>query len=113
VLDGGQIVYVARSASARVMAVDLAVGSRLPAYCTSMGRVLLAALPPTDLTAFLKTTALKRLTLRTVATKSGLLKIVGEVPLPGICAWSMRSSKSASAHRRSRFAPNPAASSQP
>jgi len=83
VLDGGQIVYVARSASARVMAVDLAVGSRLPAYCTSMGRVLLAALPPTDLTAFLKTTALKRLTLRTVATKSGLLKIVGEVRSQG------------------------------
>ena len=43
-LDSGQIVYVARSAASRVLAAGLSVGSRLPAYCTSMGRVLLAAL---------------------------------------------------------------------
>ena len=40
-LDGGEIVYVARSAASRVLAAGLSVGSRLPAYCTSMGRVLL------------------------------------------------------------------------
>ena len=44
-LDGGQIVYVARSAASRMLAAGLSVGSRLPAYCTSMGRVLLASLP--------------------------------------------------------------------
>src|SRR5215469_11485241 len=38
-LDGAEIVYVARSAATRVLAAGLSVGSRLPAYCTSMGRV--------------------------------------------------------------------------
>ncbi len=45
VLDGEQIVYLARAAPRRVMTIDLGVGSRLPAYCTSMGRVPPAALP--------------------------------------------------------------------
>lgn len=45
VLDGGDVVYVARAAQRRVMSISLMPGSRLPAYCTSMGRVLLAALP--------------------------------------------------------------------
>ena len=45
VLDGQDVVYVARIASRRIMSVDLSVGTRLPAYATSMGRVLLAALP--------------------------------------------------------------------
>ena len=53
-LDGGQIVYVARSAATRVLAAGLSVGSRLPAYCTSMGRVLLAALPEKELAAYLR-----------------------------------------------------------
>src|SRR5215469_7881440 len=53
-LDGGQIVYVARSAASRILAAGLSVGSRLPAYCTSMGRVLLAALPDDKLEAYLR-----------------------------------------------------------
>ena len=49
-LDGDEIVYIARTqVPSRVMAVDLHIGSRLPAYCTSMGRVLLAYLPPDQL----------------------------------------------------------------
>lgn len=44
ILDAGEIVYVARAAQSRVMSIALMPGSRLPAYCTSMGRVLLAAL---------------------------------------------------------------------
>ncbi len=52
-LDGGQIVYVARSAASRILAAGLSVGSRLPAYCTSMGRVLLASLPDDALNAYL------------------------------------------------------------
>jgi len=74
VLDGDQIVYVARSASNRVMAVDLSVGSRLPAFCTSMGRVLLAGLPLADLRTFLKNASLRRMTPKTLTTQSGLLK---------------------------------------
>jgi len=53
-LDGGQIVYVARSAASRVLAAGLSVGSHLPAYCTSMGRVLLAALPDAELETYLR-----------------------------------------------------------
>ena len=53
-LDGGEIVYVARSAASRILAAGLSVGSRLPAYCTSMGRVLLAALPDDKLEAYLR-----------------------------------------------------------
>lgn len=45
ILDGAEIVYVARAAQRKVMSIALMQGSRLPAYCTSMGRVMLAALP--------------------------------------------------------------------
>ncbi|MGA7538449.1 MAG: IclR family transcriptional regulator C-terminal domain-containing protein [Steroidobacteraceae bacterium] len=45
VLDDGAVVCVARAATRRIMAVTLSVGSRLPAYCTALGRVLLAGLP--------------------------------------------------------------------
>jgi len=45
ILDGAEIVYVARAAQRRVMSISLMPGSRLPAFCTSMGRVLLAVLP--------------------------------------------------------------------
>lgn len=48
VLDGTEIVYVARAAQKRVMSINLMPGSRLPAYCASMGRVLLAALPEAE-----------------------------------------------------------------
>jgi IclR family pca regulon transcriptional regulator len=53
VLDGDQIVYVARVNTQRIMGISLAIGSRLPAAWTSMGRVMLAALPDTDLDKFL------------------------------------------------------------
>jgi IclR family pca regulon transcriptional regulator len=65
-LDGGNIVYVARSAASRVLAAGLSVGSRLPAYCTSMGRVLLAALPDVELEAYLKDLKPKAYTPRTI-----------------------------------------------
>jgi len=48
VLDGTEIVYVARAAQKRIMSISLVPGSRLPAYCASMGRVLLASLPETE-----------------------------------------------------------------
>ena len=45
VLDGTEIVYIARASRHRLIGVGLHAGSRLPAYCTAMGRVLLAAQP--------------------------------------------------------------------
>ena len=44
VLDGSDIVYVLRVPTQKIMSISLGVGSRLPAYCSSMGRVLLAGL---------------------------------------------------------------------
>lgn len=48
ILDGDEIVYIARAAQQKVMSIALMPGSRLPAHCTSMGRVLLAALPEAE-----------------------------------------------------------------
>lgn len=48
ILDDCEIVYVARAAQHKVMSIGLMPGTRLPAYCTSMGRVLLAALPEVE-----------------------------------------------------------------
>jgi len=46
VIDGTEILYIARASYRRVMSINLGAGARLPAYCTSMGRILLAAMPP-------------------------------------------------------------------
>ena len=54
ILDGAEIVYLARAAQKRVMSIGLMPGSRLPAHCTSMGRVLLAALPETEARAIVE-----------------------------------------------------------
>ncbi|MDA0636014.1 IclR family transcriptional regulator [Nonomuraea sp. MCN248] len=72
VLDGEDVVYVARVATARIMRVSISIGTRFPAYCTSMGRVLLAGLPPADLDAYLARAGLRRLTPRTVTTPAEL-----------------------------------------
>lgn len=53
ILDGPDVIYVARSAARRIMSVSLGVGSRLPAHCTSLGRALLSMLPEARLEAFL------------------------------------------------------------
>jgi IclR family pca regulon transcriptional regulator len=67
-LDGDDIVYIARSTVSRVMSDDLHIGSRLPAYCTSMGRVLLAYLPADQLEQYLARVALIAHTPRTVSS---------------------------------------------
>jgi IclR family pca regulon transcriptional regulator len=72
VLDDTDVVYVVRVPTRRIMAITLAVGTRLPAYATSMGRVLLAALPPDDLDERLGRTAIRPLTATTVADADAL-----------------------------------------
>ena len=66
VLDGRDIVYVARVPTSRIMTVAISVGTRFPAYATSMGRVLLAGLDDAALEGYLSTVALERLTEHTV-----------------------------------------------
>ncbi len=65
-LDGDDIVYIARSNLNRVMTVDLHIGSRLPAFCTSMGRVLLAYLPQDQLEAYFSRVVFTQFTPRTI-----------------------------------------------
>ena len=72
VLEGDEIVYLARSFTRRVMSVGLSIGSRLPAYCTSMGRVLLAAFTPEELAAYFERVELKPLTPYTISDKTTL-----------------------------------------
>jgi len=71
-LDGDDIVYIARSSVSRVMSDDLHIGSRLPAYCTSMGRVLLAYLPGDQLEQYLARVTLTPFTARTVTSTDKL-----------------------------------------
>ncbi|WP_276122272.1 IclR family transcriptional regulator [Pararhizobium qamdonense] len=59
VLDGTEIVYIARAAQKRVMSINLSPGSRLPAYCASMGRALLASLPEAEARSILDRSELK------------------------------------------------------
>jgi IclR family pca regulon transcriptional regulator len=83
VLDGDDIVYVARVPTRRIMAVAITVGTRFPAYATSMGRVLLAALPPEELDRFLQRVDLRPLTRRTVTDVAALRKVLAEVASHG------------------------------
>jgi IclR family pca regulon transcriptional regulator len=82
-LDGDQIVYVARSAASRVLSAGLSVGSRLPAYCTSMGRVLLASLPDRELEAYLRELKPKPFTPKTITRIPQLKKAILSVRKDG------------------------------
>ncbi|MFD7156347.1 IclR family transcriptional regulator C-terminal domain-containing protein [Kribbella sp. NPDC059898] len=71
-LDLPDIVYVARVPTTRIMTVALGVGARLPAYPTSMGRVLLSGLPDDELTPYLDSLHAESLTDRTVTAADKL-----------------------------------------
>ncbi|MCG5074280.1 IclR family transcriptional regulator [Paraburkholderia tagetis] len=83
VLDRTEIVYVLRVPTHKIMTINLSIGSRLPAYCTSMGRVLLAALDEPALDATLGATPLYAHTPRTVTDKDEIKKIVAQVRQQG------------------------------
>src|SRR5271170_5618083 len=79
VLDGHHIVYIARVPTKRIMTVAISVGTRFPAYATSMGRVLLADMTDDELDRYLAEAAFERLTSRTVTNPDRLRAIVREV----------------------------------
>jgi len=72
VLDGADVVYVARVPARRIMTVAISVGTRFPAYATSMGRVQLAGLEPAAMQAIVGRTVFASLTRRTIATREEL-----------------------------------------
>ena len=83
VLDGDEIVYVARAAARRILSVSLSVGSRLPAACTSMGRVLLASTDADARARFVKRVKLPRYTDRTITDRHALSAALDAVRAQG------------------------------
>jgi IclR family pca regulon transcriptional regulator len=79
VLDGDQTLCVARVAPARIMNVAMPVGTRLPAYATCVGRVLLAELSEADLDAYIARVELRPLTPATVVDPPGLRRELDRV----------------------------------
>ena len=86
VLDGHHIVYVARVPADRIMSVSISVGTRFPAFATSLGRVLLAGQPRAWLERYLREADLTPLTQRTIATREELTAEIERVRVQG---WAM------------------------
>ena len=83
ILEGDDILYVARSVTSRIISITLNVGSRLPAYATSIGHVLLAALPEPELAAYLARVRIVRYTDRTPASPAALRRVLDDVRANG------------------------------
>jgi IclR family pca regulon transcriptional regulator len=79
VLDDGAVVYVGRAATKRIMSVNLGVGSRLPAYCTALGRVLLAHLTQEQVSSELSKVDFVQHTKHTIVSRPRLEEILAEV----------------------------------
>lgn len=85
-LDGEDAVYISRVPSRRVMSITLTTGTRLPAYATSIGRVLLAGLTPPDVEHFLVTGDFRALTPHTITDPDRLRAELARVREQG---WAM------------------------
>lgn len=83
VLQDDEVLYVGRSAASRIMSVSLTTGSRLPAYCTALGRALLAHLPEPELGAYLARVPLKAMTELTIVNPERFIEVLGEARLAG------------------------------
>jgi len=78
VLDGDETVYVARSSSSKLISPNINVGRRVPAYCTSIGRVLLPSLSQDELDAYLSRGKFYAYTNQTVTAPGELRKIIAQ-----------------------------------
>ncbi|ABL73079.1 IclR family transcriptional regulator domain-containing protein [Paracoccus denitrificans] len=83
ILDGTEIVYLARAAQRRVMSIGLMPGSRLPAHCTSMGRVLLAALPGPEARAIIERSVLTPRTRHSLTSPEEIMARVARARADG------------------------------
>jgi IclR family pca regulon transcriptional regulator len=86
VLDDAEIIYVMRVPTHKIMSINLGVGSRLPAHCTSMGRVLLGGLTESELATLLKRHPLRAYTSRTVLDVDTLITTIRQTRQQG---WSL------------------------
>lgn len=88
-IDGPDIIYVARSPSRqRLLAIGIAVGTRLPAHATSMGQVLLSQYSQNEFDRFMKETKLEPFTAKTLTTREALRARLAEVRPKGWCVVS-------------------------
>jgi IclR family pca regulon transcriptional regulator len=85
VLEGTDIMYVLRVSTRKIMRNSLGVGSRLPAYCTSLGRMLLAGLPDDEVLRLLKASELEARTKHTITDVDALLAKVQQARKQGWC----------------------------
>ncbi len=86
VLDGAEIVYIARASQRRVLSIGLGVGSRLPAYCASMGRTMLAFQPAAEARRILDSSERRKLTANTITDLDELMQLLDRIRLDGYCA---------------------------
>jgi IclR family transcriptional regulator, pca regulon regulatory protein len=86
VLDGNDIVYVARASVRTLLRLEAHVGSRFPAHATSMGRVLLAGLSPERLQHYFDSARLEALTDRTVCDRAELRTLIDDCRRNGYSA---------------------------
>jgi IclR family pca regulon transcriptional regulator len=86
VLDNGDIVYVARVPTSRIMTVSINIGTRFPAYATSMGRAMLAHLPEAELDEYLRQVRLAPLGPHTVTTVESLREELARIRAQG---WAL------------------------
>ena len=84
-LDDLDIIYVARAHVTRIMPIEIGVGSRLPSFCTSMGRVLLAHKEPAEIEAYLERVTFFRYTERTINSIEKLRQVLCLVRQNGYC----------------------------
>ena len=83
ILDGTDILYIDRVKTQKILTINLEIGSKLPAYCTSMGRVLLAFLPENEAADILKKTPKEAMTPRTLLTTKDLKNALNQVRKDG------------------------------
>ncbi|MEO3814861.1 IclR family transcriptional regulator C-terminal domain-containing protein [Sphaerisporangium sp. B11E5] len=83
ILAGDDIQYVARVPTSRIMSMDVTVGTRFPAYATSMGRVLLAGLPAAERAAYVRRVRPRPLTSRTVTSPTRLAALLEQAGRDG------------------------------
>ncbi|HEY3649925.1 MAG TPA: IclR family transcriptional regulator C-terminal domain-containing protein, partial [Streptosporangiaceae bacterium] len=82
-LDGNEVIYIARVPTKRIMTVTISVGTRFPAYATSMGRVLLAAQSDERLDDYLESASLRGLTGHTITSATALRRELRKIRSQG------------------------------
>jgi IclR family transcriptional regulator, pca regulon regulatory protein len=76
VLDGSDIVYIVRVPVKKIMTITLSIGSRIPAYCSAMGRILLGGIPQKQLALVLKDSTVTRYTRYTITSRQEIMKAI-------------------------------------